>query len=95
MQKTVLIEVDILDTEEISPGVFRTGLTNPKLEGELFFIHGINNKGITLSSIRESFLGDVTEIVSLIGDLTNGKGNGKTAIPSPNVGSASLDTYKR
>lgn len=50
-------------------GVFKTKITHPKLDGELFFFHGENNREQTLGVLCNSITEDISEIVKTIEDL--------------------------
>jgi hypothetical protein len=56
------ITMEVGSPVELQPGVFRTHLTHPLLEGDCSFIHGINREehlkklgGDTMDKVREVF----------------------------------------
>ena len=68
------INVLISEPVEVSPGVFKTFIMHPKLDGELSFVHGRNNRDQTLSVLQNSIVEDIKEIVE---DIQNMVSSGK------------------
>jgi hypothetical protein len=67
----MILKVNLLVSAPIvvSEGVFKTVLTHPKLDGELSFFHGENNRFETLSAITNSLIDDINEALSKAREL--------------------------
>ena len=63
------INVVVNDPIEINSGVYRTSITHPLLEGELFFIHSVKNRDHLLESISNTLVEDVKEVFGKIQKL--------------------------
>lgn len=62
--------LDISDPIELSPGVFQTKLTHPKLQGELTFVHSqAVGRDETLRALDENIVGLVLDMVNTVGGL--------------------------
>jgi hypothetical protein len=62
----VVHEPIIVNAEET---IFKTRITHPKLDGELYFFHSKNNRDQTLSVLSNSIMEDIDEIVETIKDI--------------------------
>lgn len=51
MTKKITIELEVSEQEEAAPGVYRTYLKKPGLEGGLYFVHNKDSAGMVLESI--------------------------------------------
>lgn len=69
--KSLLAELQIGTPEEVTTGVFKTALTHPLLEGELYFVHGRNSAQITLDAVNTGLVKEVKNLVALAGELAN------------------------
>lgn len=69
----MLIEIGIQRTEEVTPGVYRTELSHPDLQGTLFFFHSKGQEGLVLSNLDKSIPNKIKEIAALFKDLTSTK----------------------
>lgn len=73
VKEEVLISCQVSKPEEVAPGVFKTKLHHPLLEGELYFVHGNKHRSQILNAVKSSSLvEDITKVASLIGELSNG-----------------------
>ena len=53
--------------------IYKTELTHPRLEGQLSFFHGKNNRDEILVSLTSTMVEDVAEIIKNINSLTTKK----------------------
>ena len=73
--KVNLVLHDPIPTGETGSKIFMTKLTHPKLDGELSFYHGKNNRSETLDAITNNLMDDVNEAMVLAKELMKGKQN--------------------
>lgn len=67
------LNLEISDPLDMGNGAFKTTFTYKGLEGELFFIHGKNNRDSFLDGLGNTLVEDINEIVANIQDLTGKK----------------------
>jgi hypothetical protein len=67
----VVSEPKIVGEKDI--GVYQTILTHPKLDGQLSFVHGKNNREQTLAALTNSIQEDIDEIFKIMSEFTKGK----------------------
>jgi hypothetical protein len=63
------INVVINEPEDMGNGVYRTTVSHPLLEGEMFFTHSSRNRDLTLGAMENSLVDDVKEIMQQVQEL--------------------------
>lgn len=57
--------------------VFKTSISHPLLEGELYFYHGSKDRDVKLTSLQNTILDDINQIIAGIESLRDIKKPGK------------------
>ncbi len=71
--KKLSLLLDIGEPEEISPGVFQTTLSHPKLQGALTFVHSeLTGRDEVLKALDQNVVGHLVDVIDAVGDLLNG-----------------------
>lgn len=59
----IVQEPVVVNVEET---IFKTRITHPSLDGELYFFHSKNNRDQTINVLSNSIMEDISEIVKTI-----------------------------
>jgi hypothetical protein len=82
--KRLSVMLEIHPPEEVSPGVFKTTLSHPKLEGELSFIHSeALGRNETLKALDENIIGQLLDVLDVVGGILDGQPKKRPASPAP------------
>lgn len=81
--KRLSVLLDISEPEEVSPGVYRTTLSHPKLEGALHFVHSkAGGRDEFLAALDENIVGQIFDVLDVVGEMLDGRKTNPSATSS-------------